>query len=137
MGDVIEADEAKGGALGLFNGNVEGAIDGDDAVGSFAVDDPEYGGVAHDFGLFPADVVVSHTAGVAGDEPSTVRVVAVKVAFDDVVGDNAGVICGDTSSGKNAIAEVVEDVVLDYGHEGSFSWCFPRRRALPSVRRSS
>jgi hypothetical protein len=46
----------------------------------------------------------------------------VEVAFDDVIGDDAGVICGDTSSGKNAIAEVVEDVVLDYGHEESFRW---------------
>jgi len=48
--------------------------------------------------------------------------VAVKVAFNDVVGDDASVVCGNTSSGKNATAEVFEDVVLDYGHEESFRW---------------
>ena len=62
------------------------------------------------------------------------------MAFDDVIGDNAGVICGDTSSGKNAIAEVVEDVVLDYGH-GGLPWLgvwlservVPPQRALRGV----
>jgi len=48
--------------------------------------------------------------------------VAVEVAFDDVIGDDKGVVCGNASSGKNAIAEVFEDVVLDYGHEESFRW---------------
>ena len=67
MADVVEADKTEGGVLGFVDGNVEGAIDGDDAVGSLAVDDPEHGGVAHDLGLFPADVVILHTAGVAGN----------------------------------------------------------------------
>ena len=67
MADAIEADKAEGGVLGFFNGNIERAIDGDDAVGPLPVDDSEHGSVAHDLGLFPADVVVLHTASVVGD----------------------------------------------------------------------
>ena len=117
MRDVVQADKAEGGFLGLFDRQVQRLGDGDDAVGALAVDDGQAGVFAFDLVLFPAGVAFLHAAGVGRHEPGAVRVVAQQVALHQVVADDAGVVVGDARGRKDVIGETAQGIVLDNGHK--------------------
>ena len=117
VGNAVEADEAERRLSGFVDGNVDCPVAGDDAIGALAVDDAQGGGIADGFGVFPADVTLLHCAGVTGDEPGAVRVVAVEVVVDQVVGDNAGIVGGNAGSFENFEGQLTQRCLLDNGHD--------------------